>query len=608
MQFRLATVLLAAALSPTPATGQVYQSVHNATIDPALSSASAKFLTLPGIFTDLVRAGGGQFVELPNGDARLTGRVFSQSNLYVAFLFDFTLTGRVVPSDPSYPPAGAPNLGLLPAAYTPTGNVDPGTFTYYTSATGKLTGVRNMLGAEITLANTGPVQLGTGANNRNDVPGMFGEFAVTVVSNPQWWNLVSTGDAELAMDFVAPYSEDTSHPQVYVQSLTALTEGRALDLPGVADDYVFVPAADFQEENNGQATLNGTLARVMDLDDSWDISLTLSGRVDPGEANYPPTGSPVLQMLPNAYDAGGGPIDPGHWHYYTTATGTLTGTGDNAGGLINLTQTSATQVGGGANNTNTYFGTYGSFATSIVSQPTSHTIAITGDAELFTLTATFPVLPFPTLTIPATPPQHPTVTDQGLILQGDNLAWVRLATVGGDIFNEGDPTDFLDGWLKIVDNNTIELHPRAGYVPGPYNLRLYNPAVQSNQLTLDLVAPATPAFYSEPTVGEGGTMHARMHHGTVIGPAAALVVLSQTLGASVVPGIASLDIGNNWTDYILDPTIYFHDGASGVADINYGPISAALLGQTYYFQGLVVDIGQGAPPFAETNYWQVDFQ
>jgi len=608
MQFRLATVLLAATLSPALATGQVYQTVHNSTVDPVLSPASSKFLTLPGIFTDLVRSGGGQFVELPNGDARLTGRVFAQSNLYVAFLFDITLTGRITPADPGYPPAGAPNLGLYGSAYTPGGSVDPNTFVYYTGATGTLTGVRNMLGGKITLASVGPVQLGTGANNRNGMPGMFGEFAVTVDSNPPWWNLVPAGNAEFSLDFVTPYNEDTTHPQVYVQSLTNLTDGRALSLPGVGDDYVFVPAADFQEQNNGQATLNGTLARVADLDDTWDISLALSGRVDPGEASYPPVGSPVQQMLPNAYVAGGGPLDPDSWHYYTTVTGTLTGTGLNAGGLINLTQTSATQVGGGANNTNTYFGTYGSFAASIASQPTGRTITITGDAEVFALTASFPVLPFPTLTTPSVTPTHPTVTDQGLILEGDNLAWVKLATVAGTIFNAGDATDFLGGWLRIIDNTHIEVHPVPGLVPGPYNVRVYNPAVQSNQIGVDLVAPTTPVFYSEPTVGEGDVIHGRMHHGNVVGPAAALVVLSQSLAPSSVPGIANLDIGANWTDYLLDPTIYFHDGASGVAEMNYGPISAALLGQSYYFQGLVVDIGTGTPPFSETNYWQVTFQ
>lgn len=606
MQLRLAALALTAALSPTDVHAQNYRAGQTTAIDPALSAATTQFLSLPGIFTDFVRAGGGQFVEFSNGTARLTGRVYADSNLYAGFLFDFTFTGRVDPADATYPPAGTPNLGLLPSAYTPIGAVDSSAFSYYTAATGKLIGVRNLHQAALSLTSVGPVQLGVGANNRNGVDGLFGEFTITVDSNPQFNTLVPTGNAELTLDFVNPYGEFATHPQVYNQSLTTLVEGRAMNLPGVADDYVFVPTADFTELANGSATLTGTLSRIADLSDSWDLLVTMSGRVDPGEANWPPVGSPVLQMLPTTYAAGGGPLDPDSWHYYTAATGTLTGTGLNAGGAISLTQSAATQIGGGANNTNTYFGSYSSFTSSIVTQPTARTVVITGDVEVCTLTAVFPVLPFPSLTTPTTTPQHPTVTNQGLILQGNNLAWIELVAVNSDQIGQGDANNFLNGWFRIIDNTHVEIHPRPGIAPGSVNTLVLNAAIQSNSVVVDLVAPLTPALYAEPTVGSGGTSHFRMHYGTVIGPAVALIAISQTLAPSSFPGITNLDIGNNFTDFLLDPSLYSHDGITGVAAMNYGPMPAALLGSTFYFQGMVVDIGQAAPPFAETNYWQVD--
>ena len=608
MQVRLAAVALAVAISPTLATAQVYRAANDAPIDASLSPATSTFLSLPGIATDLVRSGGGQLVEFADGSARLTGRVFSNSNLYVAFLFDFTFTGRVDPTDPSYPPAGAPNLGLFATAYAPIGGIDSGSFSYYTNATGKLTGVRNLHQAIVTMTATSPVQLGFGANNRNGADGLFGSFAVTVVQNPQFGTLTATGDAELSLDYVAPYSEPTTHPQVYEQSLTNLVEGRAMNLPGVGDDYVFVPTAEFFEQPNGQATLTGSLARISDLSDSWDLVVTMSGRIDPGQANWPPAGSPVQQLLATAYVAGGGTLDPDHWHYYTTVTGTLLGTGVNAGGAIALTQSAATQVGGGANNTNTYFGSYSAFSTSIVNQPTARTLTITGNAEVFTLTAVFPVLPFPSLTVPAVTPQHATVTDQGLVLEGQNLAWIELVGVDFDLLARGDASNFLNGWFRLIDNTHVEVHPRPGMVPGLHNALVYNPAIQSNAVAVDLTAPTTPVLYAEPTVTTGGSIHGRMHHGTIIGPAVTLVALSQTLAPSVYPGLASLDIGNAFLDLLLDPSLYSHDAVTGVADFNYGPMSAALLGRTYYFQGVVIDLGQGAPPLLETNYWQVDFQ
>lgn len=606
MQLRLATFALCALASPA-LLAQVYRTTDDAPVNGAMSPATDTFLNVPGLATDFVRAGGGQWVELPDGSARYTCRVFSQSNLYVAMLLELHLTGRIIPVDPGYPPANAPIQGLYPMQYAPNGFIDTNTFVYYTGATGTLTGVRNLAGAKISLTANAPVQIGSGANNHNANFGLFGRFTGSVLSNPNFNTITLTGDPTLSLEFVNEYAEDTTHPQVYDQSLTTLVEGRAMSMPGLADDYVFVPAADFQEFQSGQATLTGTLARVADLSDAWDVALTFDNRVDPGQVNHPPAGSPVLQLLSTAYVSGGGALDPASWHYYTTVSGTLTGTGLNAGGQIDLTQTVAAQVGGGANNTNTYMGLYGAFAPTIVNQPTNRVVSLTGDVEIFGLTAVFPVLPFPSLTVPAQPPQHPTVSDQGVILQGDNLAWVELAAVDFDLIGKGDESDFVDGWFRVIDNQHVEIHAAPGGAAGLRNLLVYNPAIQSNAVATDFVLPTTPVLYAEPKVGAQGTLHFRMHHGVVIGPALALIGISQSLVPSAFPGITSLDIGNGFADFVLDPTLYSHD-ANGMASFAYGPMSAALLGSTYYFQGMVVDVGQAAPPFDPSNYWRVDFQ
>ena len=85
-----------------------------------------------------------------------------------------------------------------------------------------------------------------------------------------------TGNPTLSLEFVDPYQEPTTHPQVFDNNLTNLSEGRAMHLPGVGNDYVFVPAADFQEHADGQATLTGKLARLADLDDGWDLAPELT--------------------------------------------------------------------------------------------------------------------------------------------------------------------------------------------------------------------------------------------------------------------------------------------------------------------------------------------
>ena len=557
-------------------------------------------LSVPGVFTDFTRAGGGQFVQLPNGTARLTGRVFSDSSIYSAFLVDITFTGAT-----TTPPSGAPDLQLLTTAYSPTGAVDPANFLYYTGATGTLTGVRNLDGAILSLASASFAQVGAGANNRNTNDGLLVHLTATVVQQPFVGTITPTGTVDLAFDFHPATIEDATHPQPDPLR-TNLAAGRAMVLPGVADDYVFVPAADFTEFPDGHAELTGTLARLSQLDDAWDVSLLLQGRVTPGEANHPPVGSPVLQMLPSAYAANGGTLDPAHWHYYTTVTGTLAGSGLNAGGSITLAAAAATQVGGGANQTNTYFGFYGAFTPTLVSQPTGRTLTLAGNAELFGLTAVFPVLPFPTLVTPPTMPSLSTLTDQGFVLQGDNLAWIELMACNWDLAGHGDASRWHNGYFKVVDNQHVEYHPRPGQAAGVYNVFGYNPAIPTNTIQVQLVAPTAPKLYAEPTVASFFTLHGMLHSGTA-NPAVSLVALSSTFAPSFAPGIVSLDIGNAFADLVVDPNVYAHDPGTGIAVADYGPISPALSGLTMWFQGVTIDLATGSFPLPATNAWRVDF-
>lgn len=329
---------LVAGLLPVLAAQQpTYHAVRSSLADPALTSQTGQvLLSIPGLFQDFLISGGGQFVELPDGTARLTGRVFSDSSIYSALLFDIHLTGKT-----STAPSGYPVLGLLPAAYVPQGTLDPATYTYYTGGTGTLTGVRNLDGLVLDVALTGAAQVGDGANNRNGVLGLAADLAVTVSQQPFGGPIGTVSTAHVTVDLPLHHTDDTTHPQQDPTRSTLIDH--AMKLPGVADDYLFIPAGHFTEYEDGHAELTGRLARLGQLDDAWDLTLQMTQRLDPGEANYPPVGSPVLQMLPSAYVANGGTIDPDHWHYYQSAVGTLTGLGLNAGGQIDLTNAGALQ-------------------------------------------------------------------------------------------------------------------------------------------------------------------------------------------------------------------------------------------------------------------------
>jgi hypothetical protein len=288
-------------------------------------------------------------------------------------------------------------------------------------------------------------------------------------------------------------------------------------------------------------------------------------------------------------------------------TGTLTGDGINAGGSLTLLQSVATQVGGAANQTNTYFGFYGAFAPTLVTQPTGRTLTLAGDIEIFGLTAVFPVLPFPTLDVPPTMPVLDTLTDQGFVLSGDNLAWLEYMSLNWDLSGVGGAERWNQGYYRVLDNQHVEFHPRPGQAPGIYNCFGINPAINTNTIQVQLVEPTTPKLFAEPMVATNYDAHVKMHCGPVLGLGVSIITLSQTATPSVLPGVVSLAIGNQFADLAIDPAIYLNDPLTHVAAISYGPISPALAGLSFWFQGVVLDSGAFVAPFATTNAWRIDF-
>jgi hypothetical protein len=215
------------------------------------------------------------------------------------------------------------------------------------------------------------------------------------------------------------------------------------------------------------------------------------------------------------------------------------------------------------------------------------------------------VLPFPTLTAPSTMPSLPSLTDQGFVLQGDNLAWLDYMALGNDLVGPGGPNQWYGGWFQVLTNTTVEFHPRPGQAPGVYSCAGINPALTTNQIQVQLTAPQAPRLYAEPAVPSFGTIHVLTHKGNV-GLPLTLVTLSTSNLPSSAPGIISLAIGNNFAELIVDGGAYAHDPITGVAQMNLGPIAPALAGLGIWFQGAILDLA--APslfPIAATNAFRV---
>lgn len=582
----LPLLALAVATGRPVAQSPTFLATVAAEADASATETGGFLLAIPGVDADFVVFADGQLVTRSDGTARLSAYVQRLQAIDREFQLVLEFSGRVAPGDVGYPPAGSPVLTLDPQAYVPNGPVDPAAFVYYTQVTGTLTGLRFYTGARCTLQNLGAAQIGVGASNKNVLAGLACDLDVTVVQQPTFGSLVPTGAAQLRATTPATLPHCATHTDADPAVSTGPAR-RCVAIPGVADDYVFLPVGDWTEAGDGTAVLHGELRRDADFADAWQLSLQLGGRIDPGDVAHPPAGSPQLALVPAAYASQGGPIDPDAWRYYTTATGSLTGSGLNAGGSIALAAAGALQVGLGADQANLFFGLAGALAAGAIVQPTARTIAVTGDLQLQAVLATSCLLPVPVITGTA-PASLPIVTDGEVTLTGTDLGWTEQAAIGPNIVGLDDRRWF-EGHVRVLDQGTVALSVPQGLAPALYPVSLLNRTATSLPTTLDLVAPTTVTLASESDRQTGEVQHWVVHQGSLVGYAFTLLTLSESNLPSSAPGLVMLDIGNGFSNLILYGNA-LHDFVTGVATVVLDPVPASILGIRFYAQAAMVDL------------------
>lgn len=577
-----AAVLLAAQLL-------LAQSPPRGAIVPANADASATepggfLMSIPGVADDLVLFADGAFEERADGTARLSAFVSRQSAIDREFYLVLELGGRLQPSQVGYPPLGAPTVTLQPGAYVPNGPVDPATFTYYTTGTGSLTGLRSYGGSLLTLAVTQPVQLGVGASNKNVLDGLAADLDVTIVQQPTVGTLAPTGAAQLRAELRDHTRFCFSHVDSSLAASGA-TDRLALGIDGVGD-YLFVPAGTWSEDAAGNATVQVELRNPLDFADAWSLHLQLGGRVLPGAATFPPAGSPQQTLLPTEYVAQGGPIDSGQWRYYTSANGTLSGLRNNLGGSIQLGTAGPLQVGLGGAGGNRFFGVSGALAATLLQSPTSHTIAPTGPVSLHANLSSDCLLPTMVVTSTVTPAM-PSVTMQTLQLTGTDIGLCEQVAIGPRILGT-DERAWYTGYFRATSIDTVEIAIPQGLAPSQYPMLLIHRSGTSNQLFLDVQAPAAPALSTAPTRLVGDTQQLVAHQGNLVGFTFCFFVVSFSNQPSDIPVFVNLGLGAMWTDYLLLDVV-ITDMASGVALTSIGTVPAGLQGTRLYSQAAFMD-------------------
>ncbi len=152
----------------------------------------------------------------------------------------------------------------------------------------------------------------------------------------------------------------------------------AVYLPGIANDFVFVPEpGSLIESSDGTLRLTGTARSASAPAKGFLVDVVFSQY-----SATPPPGSPKKELDDGAYVENGGSIDAGTWAYYQTFGGTLTGIDALAGARLNITRVGPSfQIGGGANGKNLNFGASSWFTWSTASQPTVGSVPATGQGD-----------------------------------------------------------------------------------------------------------------------------------------------------------------------------------------------------------------------------------
>ena len=355
--------------------------------DPVLASLpGGRAFQLVGLGDDFVFTTGGQFVELPSGDARLVGVLARISDPEKRFLADLTFRDFVGPTSPTFPPVGAPLLELQSQAYAPNGGtVDPNQWHYWTRVEGSLTGFGDYRGAKLAIAERGVVQYGNGANGRNAAMGTTGLVRATTLTQPTSGpalpaTIDGTTNLDMARKSVLRTENAVSDPAV-----TDHLSSHAFYLAALGSDWRFVAGGELEETADGSARLTGLIARPGTPNEQFFVDLDFGGRLNPGEALYPPPMSPKTELKPAMYLANGGPIDPNHYYYYTTMSGSLTGLRGLTGLRYAVTPTGpAMQVGVGANGKNFAWGGSGWLNLNRVSAPANSSFpqSLVGDVNI----------------------------------------------------------------------------------------------------------------------------------------------------------------------------------------------------------------------------------
>lgn len=180
----------------------------------------------------------------------------------------------------------------------------------------------------------------------------------------------------------------------------------------------------------------------------------------------------------------------------------------------------------------------------------------------------------------------PNVTDNFLTIDGELLANVDRASFtsanGTTSVTSLASTTWADGWLRRVSDRQLELHIPQGMIPGTYDVVLRDGLYASRSFPLTITRAATRTL--------GGPASSFIGFDLVCSrgssPSTALLYLGFSTSnlPTLVPGIVSLGIGNNFTSLGIAGPASFNP-LTGAVRVAVPDLSPSL----YHFQAAILD-------------------
>ncbi|MCK5941233.1 MAG: hypothetical protein KAI24_04615 [Planctomycetes bacterium] len=185
------------------------------------------------------------------------------------------------------------------------------------------------------------------------------------------------------------------------------------------------------------------------------------------------------------------------------------------------------------------------------------------------------------------------------MITGCGLSQVTEVSFGAIALSTSAP--FGDGSYKIVSDDRLEVCPPLCLDAGSYDITYSDANGVIGQKTVFLEDPTTPTLVCESEHTVGTTQCTFIHTGPVT-DVLIFTIISSSPQPTVVPGLLSLELGNQGQEYLCGPPLV----GNCVKD-TIGVIPVSGLGQRLYFQALLVNPFTMAMPFGNTNRCHTDY-